>query len=474
MEDRTVFNCEEIKKRLQPFLEDLLAEDEYQAYVHHLNTCVKCKDYVGRFGSLSNQVRELGNIKVPSDFFSAVRFNISEPVEEPQTTKDNRKKNLITGIVVTALVLAGIWAGIIYSKKHGPSRKADGSPITTMQVIMDKNPSPGGETGALLNELKSIASSLGVPDKKEESKEISGPAPSASDRISAKESAAKTSDPNPLHWHFQYNEKSNDGGLKNDLQGTELKVQKELEARKKLLFEIELLKQKTQQAEFGKQYSEKDRDVKSNEALRAADELRKKQGELETLSSDIERLKKEGQGTEDTLRRGSEERQRKESERKEKLLDALTALNIKLDYQNYDILVFTATGEKNRSIIQKMLSISADSFGDFTARVPTFPDKEQKVSIYMSRDTESALHWHIKESGAGKKTDLFNSIRELGGTIDYESNGLAVFSLPSAELKDLRVRIQAMGMSLTEYGAEGSKGGILISGPIVVSVCFTN
>jgi hypothetical protein len=93
MADKMALDCEDIKKRLKPFLEDMLAEDEYQAYVCHLNACEKCKDHVGRFGSLSNQLHDLGDIKVPSDFISTVSFNLSEPVAEvPQTPKEKRQR----------------------------------------------------------------------------------------------------------------------------------------------------------------------------------------------------------------------------------------------------------------------------------------------------------------------------------------------------------------------------------------------
>lgn len=234
MEDRTVLNCEEIKKRLKPFLEDLLAEDEYQAYVCHLNTCAKCKDYVGRFGSLSNQLRELGNIKVPSDFCSTVCFNISEPVaEKPQTPKENRTKNLIAGAVILAVISAGIFAGVIYFKKYGSSRKTDGSPVITARTITEKSTPSDRESEALLNELQSIATSLGVPNKKEGVEK------------SAEQISAVSEEPSPLpgktsgqkivsvptvkllHWHFLYAEDSEKTGLLNALTALGIQLQKQ-------------------------------------------------------------------------------------------------------------------------------------------------------------------------------------------------------------------------------------------------------
>jgi hypothetical protein len=473
MEDRLVLNCAEVKKRLTPFLEDLLAEDEYQAYVRHLNTCSKCKDYVGRFGSLSNQIRELGNIKVPSDFYSATRFNISEPAPEPKAAKRNRTKNLTSAIFILAVISVGIIAGVVYFKKSGSSRKAGGSPIVTTQMIVVKDGAADSESGALLNELKSIATSLGVPDKKEESKEASAAQLSPDDELPAKESEAAAAVITPLHWHFQYSEKSGDDALKSDLREKELGIQKKLEAKNALIAGIEALEQKIRRVELGQQYSEKELDVKSNEELLAKDELRKMQKELEALVSGIELLKKEKQGAEDLLWKGSAEIQRKEADRKGKLMEAIAALNMRLDYQKHDILVLSATGEKSKNLLGQVLSISGASFSDFTAKVPVFPDRGQKVYIYLSDGSDNALHWHAKGSG-GKKAGLLNAIRETGVVIDHESDELAVFSVPGAELKNLGVRMQAMGISVTEYGAGGSKSGVLSSGPVVVSLYFTD
>jgi hypothetical protein len=332
------------------------------------------------------------------------------------------------------------------------------------------------ESEALLNELQSMAASLGAADKKTVVKETAEQAAPAGgvNEPPAKEMNAAPAKIKSLHWHFQYSEKPKDDGFKKELQGAEGNIQKGLAAKETLFAAAEALKQKIRQVEFGKQYSKKEQEAKANELQQTTEELRKKEEELAALVIDIKRLKEEKQDMETLARQSTEDRRRKGADRKGKLLDAIQALDVKLDYQNYDILAFTATGEKCGNALQQILFISPGALNDFTANIPSFPDKEQRVSIYMSGDSDSTVHWHAKGGGGGTKADLFNAIRELGGSIEYRSNELVVLSIPSSELKNLRVRIQAMRITLTEYGAKESKDSLLSSGPVIVSIYFTN
>lgn len=172
MEDKIIFYCEDIKKHLKPFMEDLLAEDEYQAYVRHLNTCARCKDYIDKFGSISNQLWELGNIKVPADFSSAVCFNISEPAEEPKAPKESGNRNLSARIIILAVILAGIAAGIIYIKKAGFLHKNNGSPVTVSQNNKGKNISPYNRPEELPYEPQPAVTPVNVPKIKNKSKQV--------------------------------------------------------------------------------------------------------------------------------------------------------------------------------------------------------------------------------------------------------------------------------------------------------------
>jgi hypothetical protein len=375
-------------------------------------------------------------------------------------------------VVILAFISAGLFAAVVHFKKSAAARNAKGGPIIAAEKIAEKNSPSGGESEALLNELQSIADRLGPSPKKEKVEEVTG-------QISIDESAPEVAANNavalkikPLHWHFQYAALNKDVEIKKELNSLDIKLQKESAAEESLLSEIEALKLKIRQVDFGKQYSKEDEEAKTKEALQSTMDLDNKEEELKTLSQSIDHLKEEKRGAEDALQSLSRDGQRKEADSKRKLLDAITALNIKLDYQNYDILAFAATGEKIKDIVHQILSISDDSFKDFTASAPVSLDKEHKATIYLANDRDSALHWHIKESGIGKKADLFNAIRELGGMIDYDLDELAVFTISSAQLKDLRIRIQSMRMPLAEYGGEESNDNALNSGPVTISVNF--
>ncbi|MFH1189365.1 MAG: zf-HC2 domain-containing protein [Candidatus Omnitrophota bacterium] len=484
MEDKVVFGCEEIRKRLKPFLEDLLAEDEYQAYITHLDTCSKCKEHVGRFGSLSNQLWELGDIKVPADFLSTVRFNMSEPApEESQTPAEKKRNNLFAVIVILALISAGAAAGMMYFKKDKP-------PVMVTRTIQEKKAlSPSdSESKALLNELQSIAVSLGASDKKAKSREAAtettvektAEAAADADEGAADDGAppeakgAKAPQkPKPLHWHFQYMDKFKDDGLKKDIQAMDAKLQQALEAKEKLAAEMAVLKQKAE-TEFGKQYTKKEQATKAGVAMQAADDLRKKTEESKSLLSEINFLKEGKQDAEYMSRQISEDRRRKGLERKGKVMDALAALNIRFEYQNHGVVAFSTTAEKAKDALQKILSVSPSALNDFTSAVNVLSETDQRVSIYLSGDADNDLHWHAKSGGSAKRSDLFNAVRELGGSVEYESSNMAVFSVPKAELDDLRVRMQAMRIALTEFGGSTSKDGVLSSGPVTVSVYFTS
>ena len=67
-EDNFKPDCDNIKKNIKSFTEDMLKEDEYKAFLHHLETCTECKNYVRSVDSFSNQLWRLGDVKVPSDF----------------------------------------------------------------------------------------------------------------------------------------------------------------------------------------------------------------------------------------------------------------------------------------------------------------------------------------------------------------------------------------------------------------------
>lgn len=375
MRANITMTCSDIKQKLKPFLEDLLAEEEYQAFLAHLDSCTKCKEYVSAVGSLSSQLWKLGDVKVPSDFSSTVLFKLKQAEQEIRAPKFVISKKLLVGTLTFIIAAATLFFGINYLKHRRLSKEVDETP--RVEVYIERKPAISDrEAKSLLGKLEEIDAMLRVSEKEaviEEDSEKKTPTsekPLVVSKVSDKEEEIIISKPRPLHWHFLYSEKSE----------------------------------------------------------------------------------------------------------KEKLLKALNALGIRLDYQAYDLLLFTATGEKLEHVLEQILLTSQGASSllrDFTSTVPTFPDKEYRVSIYLEKKEASALHWHISFALPHQKPQLLDIIQKRGGPIDYESEELIIFSIPGAEVEKLRARILAMRVGLSEFGQLELKEDLLVSGPVTISIYFS-
>jgi len=124
-EDNFKPDCDNIKKNIKSFTEDMLKEDEYKAFLHHLETCSECKDYVRSVDSFSNQLWRLGDVKVPSDFGSTVLFKLTQSDEEPDEDQaPATSKKWLIGAVAFILVAMTVSAGLIsYFKLRQPAQE---------------------------------------------------------------------------------------------------------------------------------------------------------------------------------------------------------------------------------------------------------------------------------------------------------------------------------------------------------------
>jgi len=77
--------CDDIRQKLQPFLDDLLVEDEYKAFCEHIDDCHPCNAYVRSVGAMPNQLWRLGQVKVPQDMISTVQYALAHPKEKART-----------------------------------------------------------------------------------------------------------------------------------------------------------------------------------------------------------------------------------------------------------------------------------------------------------------------------------------------------------------------------------------------------
>jgi hypothetical protein len=157
-------NCADIKQRLQPFLEDLLAEEEYKAFCGHIDTCGKCSEYVRSIGALSNQLWKLGKVRVPEDLGSTIMYKLAHPEEKAPPSKFViSKKHIVIGSILI-LLAAGIFFGISYFRNK-QYKDEKGTPIIKTEVIRTFEPPNDSEAKALLRNLETIAEKLGASGK---------------------------------------------------------------------------------------------------------------------------------------------------------------------------------------------------------------------------------------------------------------------------------------------------------------------
>lgn len=195
-------NCEDIRKNLKSFMEDLLVDYEYKDFVGHVNGCPDCKTYIGAIGSLSNQLWELGDIEAPAGLSSTALFKLRHAGERTaQSAKPSRRNRLATGILLLVILSAASYFGIKHFRKCAELPEKEKAFVVQGQAVAERK-TADREAEALLGELKGIAAKLGASGKKETEK--AKPAKEAEDVPIQPKAAVRV--PKPLHWHFSYND----------------------------------------------------------------------------------------------------------------------------------------------------------------------------------------------------------------------------------------------------------------------------
>jgi len=152
--------CDDIKKRLKPFLDDLLVEDEYQLFISHINECPKCKDYISAIGSLSNQLWALGDVTVPADLCQTAIYKFKQRSVGASAARPVNFRNLALGVMIVVLTALAFFFGISYYRIKNRNPEETKSPIVTTTVETGKGKPDDGSSKQLLKELENIASSL--------------------------------------------------------------------------------------------------------------------------------------------------------------------------------------------------------------------------------------------------------------------------------------------------------------------------
>jgi len=417
-EDNFNPDCDNIKKNIKSFTEDMLREEEYKAFLDHLETCSECKKYVRSVDSFSNQLWRLGDVKVPSDFGSTVLFKLTQPEEKPdeEETSAPSKKWLIGGIAFI-LVAITLSAGLIsYFKLRKPAEQeitVVQAPVVSEEAVQE--PHRDQESDIQFDELDGIAAVLNGPKE-----EIAFGLVDLSQDETASEPEVDLG-PTLLHWHFNHYDKT-----------------KELDA-------LRLRRQK--------------RKLESD--------LKKSSAEPESAKS----IEEEISQVESRLEQNLVEKRRREGEPS----NILKSLGIRLDYQDNDFVFFTAWGDQLKNVLDEIdqLSVGSSSLKDFTPGASNLSNKEYKVSVYVVKKETAVLHWHVHLTMLTQKMQLLRSIQENGGDVTYEFAEEVTFSISSSKIEKIRAQMPAMRISLSEFGSPTVVEGGENDESVVISIYFS-
>jgi len=430
LEDNFKPDCDNIKRNIKSFTEDMLKEDEFKAFLHHLETCTECKSYVRSVDSFSNQLWRLGDVKVPSDFGSTVLFKLTQPDETPDEDQaPATSKKWFIGAIAFLLVAMTVSAGVIgYFKLRQPSQEE-------FQIIAVVDETAGEslddqESNVVFEQYDGSDVTF---DGTDDSIAFEWKGDSVSDESTA--AADVSSGPKLIHWHFlQYNKT------------------KELEAlrlrRKKRSKKSDLRKQNAKIAKLGAE-SESGEQIKSV---------------IGSLEEEIRKIEAE-------LKKNFSEKERRDSEP----LETLQSLDISLDYQDSDFIFFSTSGDLLKRVLDGIALVSPDSssLDDFTPDVSHLPHKKYQVSVYTIKKETKVLHWHVHMSMMSQKFQLLKTIQDNGGVITYEFAEEVTISISSSKIEGIEAQMPAMRISLSQYGNQVTQEDESADGSIAVSIYFS-
>lgn len=410
--------CTNIQEELKQFLDDRLIEKDYRAFLFHLESCSKCKEYVRSIDSLSNQLWKLGDVDVPSDLSSNIIFKLRQSEQDVPQSSPVLPKKIVFGVIILIIGFFMFFWGIkflktlkfsptvdnaeivqIYSvKKQESIHNDEGS--SSVQIIKEQVPVSDEETEHLYGQLQAMAESLELIanakiDKKFSEKTI--PEKNNSLLLDEPPKPGKTLIPDSysFHWHIPYSSK------------------------------IEI----------------------------------------------------------------------------KQLVDTIRILEISLDYEDENFLIFKTTNEKLKLLsdgIKFTNKLRLDLPGFITEG--SFPDREIHVSISFTgrsslasgmsalpsdqkRDAlgslgrqvssdRNILDWHIFFISSQRST-LLNVIRSGGGKIIYTSKETVVFSVPGALIKKLAEEIQSTGGIFADFSGIKFNENPLMRGLVNVLIDFS-
>jgi len=426
-EDNFKPDCDNIKKNIKSFTEDMLKEEDYKIFLHHVETCIECRNYVRSVDSFSNQLWRLGDVKVPSDFSSTVLFKLTEPVEVPAEDEApaTTKKWMI--IAVTFILIAmTVSAGLIgYLKLRQP----DPEEVAVAEVPEVSEDTDELQRNVEFEQYDDDDSGFGEMD---DSIAFEWDGDAVSEEPSAE--AEGSLGPKLVHWHFEQYNKT-----------------KELEAlrlrRKKRSKESDLRKRKKEKEQAGE----------TSESS-------------EQLNSTIQSLEAEISEVETKIQKNLSDKQRRENEP----LGIIQSLDLKTDYQDSDFIFFSTSGDALKRVTDEIALIFPGSspLDDFTPGVSHLPHKKYQVSVYKVKKETEILHWHVHLSMLNQKLQLMKTIQDSAGMVTYEFAEEVTFSVLRSKVEIIKAQMPAMRISLSEFGNQMDQESGAVDNTVVVSIYF--
>ncbi|GEM_PF-1273427 len=469
--------CGQIHKQLQSFLDDMLSEEEYRLFLDHLDECPRCMPYVKSIGDLSNQIWKLGSVAVPADFKATVLFEAGRPAaaQEYKTAGRGAKKIVLSGGVLLALVLAFFLIKPAIFNTDRFIQAISQAPMAFVSFI-DEQSDPALKQSIEAPPPVSISSMERPADAPKQSGEASAPAAVVLPDKPAV-SAGPISQPaviQPKHWHLTYYSKNEQVADSEKVQRGQLKLQTLAARRQTLNSELKRLEEESRPG-LGRAYSGGNAKTQSTENSERDAALGTYIMDIQEIDAETKRIEDENSRIERRQREEAAEKKRKDALIRSKIVDTLVVLDAKFQYQDPVFLVFSVPAEKMDHALENILPVfqQAGEFRDFGDSLSGPAGQEQQVSIYLDRGKSSALHWHVGSASSEQKIKLYENIRELGGTQEYESEGMAVVSVPKTKVKELGVRVKAMRIQLTEFGNPATEGELLSNVPIKISIYFS-
>jgi hypothetical protein len=159
-------DCQAVTQRLQPLLDDLLQEEEYQAIQSHLRSCATCREHVGAVNSLAHGLEALGAVAPPGDLHEAILFRIAHGGSQAAPSPARAPTASASWIPFAALGVATLvaWMWFYNARIKQAYYGAGGEPPVNVRAYLERPGHTDREAQLALGQLQALARKLGAND----------------------------------------------------------------------------------------------------------------------------------------------------------------------------------------------------------------------------------------------------------------------------------------------------------------------